>query len=303
MDSTFSGVVCPLVTPLVEDASRVDEGALRRVIDAQIADGVGGLIACGTTGEFFSLTSDERQHVAEVTLDQTAGRVPVMVQTGSTSTDEVVRLSKHASDQGAAGLLLPPPFYGSYTDEELEAFFSAVAEASHLPICIYNIPSATGVGMSVEFLIGLAERVPAVSYIKDSSGDLAQQTLFLQDHAKQLTLLCGEELLVAPGLLLGMTGAVIGSANLISKGLVQLMEAGANRDFDEVARLNEALTPLMRFIVDHPYVATVKHAMELAGMSVGPVRRPLKPLASPARDELAQLLKSLDPSLLSGART
>lgn len=294
----FEGLISPLVTPFTADTSGIDETALRQLVDTQISDGVGGLVSCGTTGEFSALSVAERKTVTEVIVDQAAGRVPVMVGTGSTSTAEAIGLSRHASAAGAAGLLLPPPYYGSLTEDEITTFYRAVAAETDLPICIYNIPSATGIGMSTDTLVALAQ-IPHVQYIKDSSADLEQQTAFLTEHHDTLGLFCGEELLVAPGLMLGLRAAVVGSANLLAPGLVSLVAAGQARDFDEVARINAELTPLMRFIVTHPYVATVKEAMNIVGADIGPVREPFLPLESGARDELKALLASINPDLLT----
>lgn len=299
----FTGVVTPLVTPFTADGHAVDEDALRRLVDAQVDDGVGGLIACGTTGEFTTLTLPERQRIAEIIIEQTAGHVPVMVQTGSTATADVKALSAHAQSIGASALLLPPPFYGSLTSEELENFYREVAASVTIPVCIYNIPAATGVGMSVDFMVKLAENVPGIQFVKDSTGDLTQQTILLEGHSGSLTLLCGEELLIGAGLLLGLTGAVVGCANVLSRGMIRLMDAGAAQDFNEVARLNALLTPLMKFIISHPYIATVKEAMAIAGIGTGPVREPLQQIAPASHEELTVLVKSLDADLLTSAAT
>lgn len=296
----FEGVVSPVLTPFTVDGADVDEAALRRMVDVQIADGVGGLITCGTTGEFSAMSIAERRLVTEVVVDQTAGRVPVMVGTGSTSTLEAIELSEHASSTGAAGLLLSPPFYGSLTDDEIVTFYRTVAAKAAIPICVYNIPSATGVGMSTDFLLSLAA-VPEVKYLKDSSADLEQQTVFLTRHADKLDLFCGEELLVAPGLMLGLRTAVLGCANLLTPGVVQLMAAGRAQKFDEVARINAALTPLMLFIIGHPYVATVKEALNIVGAEVGAVREPLLRLDGEARTELETLLVDIDRDLLTSS--
>lgn len=295
----FTGVITPLLTPFTEDGGTIDEGALRNLVDSQIEDGASGLIPCGTTGEFSALSNAERRRVTEVVVDQAAGRVPVMAQPGSTSTEDVIRLSEHAQEVGAAGLLLPPPYYGSLTDEEIFGFYAEIAGSTDIPICLYNIPAATGIGMSVDLIIQIAREVDNVKYVKDSSGDLTQQATFLLDHPDDIVYLCGEELLVAPGLLLGLRGAVLGCANIIGRGMVQLLAAGAAGDAQEVSRINRELTPLMRFIVSNPYSATVKEALRMKGMPVGPVRRPLRPLNSAQRSALELQMKSIDPGVLT----
>lgn len=294
----FDGVLTPLVTPFTADTSQIDEAVLRQLVDTQISDGVAGLIACGTTGEFSALSLTERKAVTNIVVDQAGGQVPVLVGVSSTSTIDVIDLGRHAMSTGAAGLLLSPPFYGGLTEDEITAFYQEVSAQADLPICIYNIPSATGVGMTTEFMLSLTQ-IPHVDYLKDSSADLEQQTTFLADHQDKVGLFCGEELLVAPGLMLGLRAAVIGCANLVAPGLVALMAAGQKQDFDNVARINAALTPLMRFIISHPYVATVKEAMNLAGAPIGPVRAPLRQLDDAARDELKALLATVDPDLIT----
>ena len=295
----FTGVITPLLTPFTEDGGTIDEGALRNLVDSQIEDGASGLIPCGTTGEFSALSNAERRRVTEVVVNQAAGRVPVMAQPGSTSTEEVIRLSEHAQEVGAAGLLLPPPYYGSLTDEEIFGFYAEIAGSTDVPICLYNIPAATGIGMSVDLIIQIARELDNVKYVKDSSGDLTQQATFLLDHPDDIIYLCGEELLVAPGLLLGLRGAVLGCANIIGRGMVQLLAAGAAGDAQEISRINRELTPLMRFIVSNPYSATVKEALRMQGMPVGPVRRPLRPLNSAQRSALELEMKSIDPDVLT----
>lgn len=298
----FCSVITPLVTPFTEDGKHVDESALRALVDMQIDAGVGGLISCGTTGEFTALTNAERRTVSEIIADQARGRVPLMVHVGSTSTETATRLAEHAATIGADGLMVAPPYYGSLTEAELMAYYHAVGTAG-LPMCIYNIPAATGVGMGVELILSIAAAEPTVAYVKDSTGDLTLMTTMLTEYADVITVLCGEELLVAPGLLLGLKGAVLGCANVIAPGLVELFAAGTAHDLTTVQRLNAELMPLMQFIVRHPYCAAVKEAMSIIGHPMGPVRPPLLPLPREAVEPLVALLHSASPDVLVSGET
>jgi 4-hydroxy-tetrahydrodipicolinate synthase len=296
----FQGVIAALVTPF-GDSGELDERGLRALVDRQIGDGVAGLVSCGTTGEFTSLTMDERRRVAEIVVEQAAGRVPVLAQTGSTSTATAARLSQHAEQIGAGGVLLAAPYYGSLSDDEIFGYYADVAAGVSVPVCLYNFPGATGVTLSVDMMLRLADEVENVRYVKDSSGDMTQLATLLTEHSDKITLLCGEELLLLPGLFMGLQGAVLGCSNILGPGVSRLFELAKAGETESLVRLHEALVPLMRFIVGSPYTATVKAALDLHGYSAGAVRKPLAGLDDGSVEELRALLGKIDPALLTGS--
>jgi dihydrodipicolinate synthase/N-acetylneuraminate lyase len=168
MVQTFRGVHSALVTPF-DEQDRVDEGALAALVDDQIGAGLHGLAVNGSTGEFASLTPDERRRTVEVVTAAAAGRVPVTVQVGAMTTRESVSLAEHAAASGAACLLLVAPYYEPLGEDEVVDHFSAVAEVGP-PVMIYNNPSGTGWTMSPELIARLAEH-DNIRFLKDTTGD------------------------------------------------------------------------------------------------------------------------------------
>src|SRR5262249_19553060 len=137
----FRGTYTVLITPFTADGKKIDEEALKRLVDFQIDQGIHGLIPLGSTGEFLSVTPDERRQITEIVIKQTAGRVPVLIGTGAERTDEVVRASREAEAMGAEGVLIIPPFYSVPTDDELFAHYKKVSDAISIPIMVYNNPA------------------------------------------------------------------------------------------------------------------------------------------------------------------
>ena len=147
MTSQLSGVLTALATPFTSDG-QIDENTLRRLVDRSIDGGVDGVVACGSTGEFAAMSGAERRLVVETVIDQTAGRVPVVAQTGAVSTAEAVEPSRHAQAAGASVLMVVTPYYEPLTLEETLHYLRTVASAVDIPIMLYNLPSATGVNLS-----------------------------------------------------------------------------------------------------------------------------------------------------------
>ena len=186
---TFKGSYTVCVTPF-DAEGRVDLEALRSYVDWQIEDGVHGLIPLGSTGEFLSLTRDERAAVAETVIKQAAGRVPVLIGTAAEWTDEAVEISREAEALGADGVMLVPPYYSSPTDEELTAHFTRVAEALSIPVMLYNNPFTANVDLSAA-LVGRLSEVDNISYIKDTSKNVHRVTELLEACKGRMTVFAG----------------------------------------------------------------------------------------------------------------
>ena len=181
----FRGNYTVMVTPLSDDGSSVDEGRVRRFVDWQIDQGVHGLIPLGSTGEFLSLTDEERTTIASVVIDQAAGRVPVLVGTAAEWTDECVRYTKEAEQLGADGVMIVPPYYSSPTADELFEHYRRVGEAVSIPIMIYNNPFTSNVDLKPHIVARLSE-IDNVSYIKEetrAAGRAATRTMELAGDA------------------------------------------------------------------------------------------------------------------------
>ena len=162
----FRGTYTVLITPFTADGKKVDEAALKRLVDFQIEEGIHGLIPLGSTGEFLSVTPDERRQIVEIVVKQAAGRVPVLIGTGAEWTDEVVRTSREAESMGADGVMIIPPFYSVPTDDELYAHYKKVSDAISIPIMVYNNPATANVDMMPELIARLAQ-IPNCQYVKE----------------------------------------------------------------------------------------------------------------------------------------
>ena len=147
MSQPLSGVLTALVTPFTDDGA-IDEAVLRQVVDRNIDGGVHGVVACGSTGEFSALSGAERRFVVETVIDQSAGRVPVVAQTGAQSTAEAIELSQHAEKAGASVLMVVAPYYEPLSIEETKLYLRTVADSVSIPVMLYNLPVATGVNMT-----------------------------------------------------------------------------------------------------------------------------------------------------------
>lgn len=285
----FEGILPALVTPLSPDAEAVDHDALAEVVEGLIAAGVSGLVPCGSTGEFVTLTGEERRAVIE-TVIAAAGRVPVVPHTGALSTAETVALSTHAEAAGAAAVMIVPPFYERLTERELLAHYAAVAEAVTVPLMYYNLPGATGVELTFDQLQEL-RRTARVETLKDTSGDAVAGMELIQRDGEGPTLLNGMDSLTFSSLAAGARAAIWGAANFLPREAVELHRLLVTEsDLAGARELWRRIYPICAFLESHSYTAAVKEACDLVGLPIGPLRRPLLPLGPEERAELAGLL-------------
>jgi 4-hydroxy-tetrahydrodipicolinate synthase len=286
----LTGILVALVTPFTADGAEIDAAALERHVDRLVAAGVHGLVPGGSTGEFTTLTFDERKELTELTVKAAAGRVPVIAGTGALSTRETVELSRHAAETGASALMIVPPFYDSPNVEQLHQLLSDVYAAARLPIVYYNIPSATGVTLSAQQIADLSQ-VEGVRYLKDTSGDAVALTELLQAHGDRITTFNGWDTLTFYGIAAGAKGSVWGATNVIPELSMQLWDALAvQNDLVRGRELWAKIWPICQLLEAHNYASAVKTGMELTGHSAGPTRAPFALLEGEARAEFARLL-------------
>ncbi|MFC9502861.1 dihydrodipicolinate synthase family protein [Streptomyces sp. NPDC057002] len=286
----FTGILAAVVTPLTSDGSAVDAAGVKRQADHIISGGIHGLVPGGSTGEFTTLTLDERKQVTELYVEAADGRVPVVAGTGALSTAETVELSVHAEKTGATAVMIVPPFYDAPSFEELLAYFGTVSEAIDIPIMYYNIPSATGVQLTPEELAKLARETAVTSY-KDTGGDFAWLTAVQQRHAKDIAALNGWDTLTFAALASGAKAGVWGTASVIPRLCADLYDALAVRaDLHAARELWAKIFPICRFLESHNYACGIKTGLDLIGVGAGPMRAPVLPLAPEYREELRTLL-------------
>jgi 4-hydroxy-tetrahydrodipicolinate synthase len=298
----LKGVLSAIVTPFTPDGEEIDEAALRKLVDQNIADGVDGFVPAGGTGEFSVLSHQERLKLVEIVVEQTAGRVAVLAHTGATSSREAVALSKHAERAGATAIMLATPYYEPIGFEEAFAYYAAVADTTSLPICAYNFPPATGLHLDVDFLVRLATEIPQVKLVKDSSADIVQMNTLLYDYADKITFLNGEDILMLPALMLKAPGMVMGVANFMAPALAKLHKAGQDEDAATAVAIWRQINPVIRVLGSGAYNSGVKAACEFLGLPVGRVRAPIRPYSAAQVEKLKEALSKVEPTLLTGAK-
>ncbi|HWL55633.1 MAG TPA: 4-hydroxy-tetrahydrodipicolinate synthase [Paracoccus sp. (in: a-proteobacteria)] len=286
----FRGSYTVCVTPF-DGQGQLDLEALRRYVDWQIDEGVHGLIPLGSTGEFLSLTRDERAAVAETTIRQAAGRVPVLIGTAAEWTDEAVALSREAESLGADGVMLVPPYYSSPTEAELLAHFTRVAEAISIPVMLYNNPFTANVDLTAPLVARLSE-VENISYIKDTSKNVHRVTELLDLCKGRMTVFAGyypweSYLAGAEGYSSVMSNI---SPSLSARTFTETVEGDAARAHALYVRS----LPLINALAGDLYVSATKAAMRLIGQPMGDPRPPRLPLPADARARLRGVLADLD---------
>lgn len=284
----FAGLTVALVTPFRGDA--VDWDGLRRLVDFHVESGTDCLAPVGTTGESPTLTHDEHERVVETVVERAAGRLRVMAGTGSNSTAEAVRLTKAAKKAGADGALVVSPYYNRPSQEGLYRHFAKIAEATDLPLVLYNIPIRTGRNVEPSTIARLAADLPSLVAVKEASGVLDQSSELVA--TTDLTVLAGDDSLTLPVLSVGGRGVVSVAGNLVPRemrAVVQAFEAGRT---GEAAELHRRLFPLLRTLMSlAPNPTPVKAAMKLLGRGSGEVRLPLCPLDAAEEAKLAAELE------------
>ncbi len=283
----LSGVMPALVTPFTDDGRNVDEERFRRLISHLIDLGVTGLVPCGTTGEFQNLSEEERRRVVEVAVDEANGRVPVIAGTGASGTDLAIEKARHAKDVGADAAIVVTPYYHKPANRGLYEHYRRIAEAVDIPIVIYNIPQVTGVSLPWQIVEDLVE-IPNIAGLKDSSGELRFILAVLEKVGERLPVVCGHDEVVLPALAAGCSGMILASANVFPDWHLKLYKAVQEARLGEARQTQVTVQKMSRIIAKSGPVA-VKAALNMMGISVGPVRLPLSvggELTYEERDEL-----------------
>lgn len=287
----FRGTYTVLITPFTADGQDVDVPALKQLVNWQIEQGIHGLIPLGSTGEFLSMTPDERQLVIETCIKTANGRVPVLIGTGAERTDDCVSLSKEAQSMGADGVMIIPPYYSCPTEDELFTHYRKVSEAISIPIMLYNNPATANVDLTPPIVARLSQ-IDNCRYIKESTLEVTR--------VRDIIELCGERMTVFAGILgyesfwLGAHGWVAVCSNLIPQMSAQLFELVADhKDMDQALALYKKMLPIVKWVGGHRYVAASKDALEMMGLPVGKPRAPRLPLPTADAAELRDALDRL----------
>lgn len=290
MTERLKGCGTALVTPFTKDGV-LDEGALRKLVDWQIAEGIHFLVPCGSTGEAVTMTPAEHRRVVEITVDQVKGRVPVIAGAGSNDTAKAVALSKEMKAAGATHLLHVSPMYNKPPQRGIIAHFQRLADATDLPIIVYNVPGRTGSNIEAKTTLALA-RLEHVVAVKEASGNMAQVLDILRDRPEHFAVLSGDDEMTLSLLAAGGDGVISVVSNATPKKMAHLCNVGLRGDMAVAKQLHFELLPWMRaaFIESNPI--PVKSAMAMLGRMENRLRLPLVPLDDKHVDTVRSALRS-----------
>jgi 4-hydroxy-tetrahydrodipicolinate synthase len=288
MGKQVEGIIVAMITPMQRDES-VDEAGLRTVTRFLVGKGAHGLFPGGSQGEFFALTTQERQRVLEVTLEA-AGDAFVVAHVGAVTTREAVTLARHAERAGADAIGACTPFFVKPSPDELYGYYADICAAVSLPVLAYDNVGRTGVPLSPELVARMARDIPNFQGIKDSSGDLTQLTEHIRLCPPGFKVFVGRDSLIYAALLHGGVGAVTATANVVPELAVGVYDAVRAGDLARARELQQRILPVRLAFGLGTFPVVVKEAMEMIGQSAGPARSPVGPMSDEARAQLRQIL-------------
>ena len=289
MSAPFQGSFVALVTPFRN--GKLDEAKVRELVELHASHGTDGIVPCGTTGESPTLSHDEHKRLIEVVIEAARGRLKVVAGTGSNSTAEAIDLTRHAARAGAAGALVVNPYYNKPTQEGLYRHFRAVAEATALPIVVYNIQGRTAVNIETDTMARLVRDCPTIVGVKEASGSLDQMSQVIAACGPDFAVLSGDDNLTLPLLAIGGHGVVSVIANILPRETAEMVHAALDGDWKRARDLHYRLFPLARaaFLETNPI--PIKEAMAMAGMIEPEFRLPMCRMSDANRERLRAVLK------------
>lgn len=290
MSRSFAGAGTALVTPFTPSGD-LDETALRRLVARQVAGKIDVLVPCGTTGETPTLSADEQRRVVEITLEESQGTT-VLAGAGSNDTRAAVEKTKAFAAMGVHGILSVGPYYNKPTPDGYVRHFSAIADASTVPIVVYNVPSRTGSNIDAKTMLRLAAH-PNVKAVKEASGNLGQVMEILRDRPAGFEVLSGDDAVTLAFMALGGEGVVSVVANQVPGEMHDLAAACARGDFAEARRIHNRLLPLMNLNFVESSPIPVKASLALLGLCSETYRSPMCPPTDATREALRKELTSL----------
>ena len=289
MFKIFKGSTVAIVTPFKDD--KLDEKTLTKLVKFHIDNGTNGILPCGTTGESPTLDYDEHDRVTEVCIEAANGKVPVLAGTGSNSTDEAVRMTKHAAKAGADGSLQVCPYYNKPTQKGLYLHFKAVADSVDIPIILYNIASRSGVNITPETIARLAHDCKNIVGVKEASGSLDQMARIKALCPLDFQLISGDDSLTLPLLSIGGIGVISVVANIVPGDVSNMVAAFLDGNVKKAQELHYKLLPLVKAMFIETNPIPVKTSMGLMGLCQPDLRLPLCTMEDQNLTKLKETLK------------
>ncbi|MGB3907024.1 MAG: 4-hydroxy-tetrahydrodipicolinate synthase [Methanomethylovorans sp.] len=286
----FEGVFPALVTPFNAD-NRIDVTSFRNIVEHVEKGGVAGMVACGTTGESATMSTQEHMDLIDLTVD--CAKTIVIAGTGSNNTTEAVELTRHAYDAGANAVMVISPYYNKPNNAGLIAHFSSIARSADIPVILYNVPSRTGQDMPLDVITELS-KIENIVGIKEASGNPVKVSRIIENTLDEdFMVLSGEDALTLPLMCMGAVGVISVAANIVPEKVVDLVNAVKNNDLKTAQMLHYELAPLIRSLFLETNPIPVKRALDMLGLTNGRLRLPLAPLSREHEIVLEKVLRDM----------
>ena len=285
----FGQILTAMVTPFDQDGE-IDFNAAKNLVNYLLANGTEGLIVTVNTCESPTLTTEEKVELYKFVVKVVDGRVPVIAGTGSYNTRESIQVTELAEKAGVDGIMLVVPYYNKPSQEGLYQHFKAIAEATKLPIILYNIPGRSVINMSVETTVRLS-KIPNIVALKDASGNLEGMTEIISGTDSNFAVYTGEDALTLPTLAIGGAGVISVASHVIGNEMQAMIRHFYKGNHREAALIHQSILPVIKALFASPNPTPVKAALNLTGVPVGGVRLPLVPLNDEEVKSLQQVLK------------
>jgi 4-hydroxy-tetrahydrodipicolinate synthase len=284
----FEGVYTPIVTPF-DEAGEIDFDTLTRVIDYQLDNGTRGIVSCGTTGEYYACSFDERVALLTHARDIAQGKAQLVAGCNTGATRDVIRLGEVARSLGYDALLLSAPYTSLPSQRELAAHYAAVAAGVGLPIILYDFPERAGVQIGFDVLDAIAD-LPEIAAIKESSGDFSRFLALRRRYAGRIEVMCGADDQAADYFAWGVRGWLAGTANVLPRQHAAVLDAANGGDHELAHRLFESIIDWVQNMESGGYNQKAKLGLAHVGIPCGDVRQPLLPLDSETADGFRRAL-------------
>lgn len=286
----FTGMATAIVTPMTADA--IDYEALDRFLEFQIENGINAIVVMGTTGENVTIEFEEQKKIIEFTVKKVAGRVPVIAGTGTNNTEHVLANTRNACEVGVDAVLVVTPYYNKATQNGLIKHFTAVADASSVPVILYNVPGRTGCGLTPKTVAALAEH-PNIVAIKEATGNMAQMVEIMHLCGDKIDVYSGEDALTVPMMAMGSAGTISVLSNVAPREAVAMTDACKRGDYATAAKMQCDLLPLINALFSEVNPIPAKAGVSAMGFGEENLRMPLTPMEPEHREVLFAEMRKL----------
>lgn len=289
-NTIFTGMATAIVTPMTKTG--IDYDALGRFLEFQIESGINAIVVMGTTGENATIEPEDQKEVIRYTVQKVAGRIPVIAGTGTNNTEHVLNNTRNACEVGADAVLVVTPYYNKATQNGLITHFTAVADASTVPVIVYNVPSRTGCNLLPKTLAKLAEH-PRIAAVKEATGNIAQMVEIMALCGDKIDVYSGEDALTVPMMAMGAAGTISVLSNVVPREAVAMTDACKAGDYKTAAQWQCKLLGLTNALFSEVNPIPAKAAVSAMGFGEENLRLPLTPMEEENRAKLYAEMRKL----------